>query len=266
MCTSSRVSTLFSPSWIPSECRLVAAASFVDWWGRWQSSSTVKRPELEVGWRKWKKTSENSECSSKWTREGAAGPQSCMQWQVFDSPIAEMQWHEFFTTASEYRRQVSRTWGLTLAPPGPKWLQSQHTPFISMSPEPCTRVASGNVCWKKGQIGSHSPAVELSDIMRETEPSQLRVLSSMCCFSLNLSASVSPDTKNNRSCFLFYSLHLPMDYSPPGSSVHGDSPGQNTWVGSCSLLQRIFPTQGSNPGLLHCRHILYHLKHQGSPI
>ena len=161
----------------PQECRLVAAASFVDWWGRWQSSSTVKRPELEVGWRRWKKTSENSECSNNWTKEGAAGPQSCMQWQVFGSPIAEMQWHEFFTTASEYRRQVSRTWGLTLAPPGPKWLQSQHTPFISMSPEPCTQVASGNVCWRKGQIGSHSPAVELSDIIRE----KLSRLSSGCC-------------------------------------------------------------------------------------
>ena len=41
--------------------------------------------------------------------------------------------------------------------------------------------------------------------------------------------------------------------------------GQNTGVGSLSLLQRIFPTQGSNPGLLHCRLILYHLSHKRSP-
>ena len=41
-----------------------------------------------------------------------------------------------------------------------------------------------------------------------------------------------------------------MDYSPPGSFVHEDSPGKNTGVGSRSLLQEIFPTQGSNPGLL----------------
>ena len=40
-----------------------------------------------------------------------------------------------------------------------------------------------------------------------------------------------------------------MDYSPPGSSVHGDSPGKNTGVGYHSL-QRIFPTQGANPRLL----------------
>ena len=43
------------------------------------------------------------------------------------------------------------------------------------------------------------------------------------------------------------------------------SPGQNTGVGSYSFLQGIFPTQGSNPGLLHCRQILYCLSHQGSP-
>ena len=44
-----------------------------------------------------------------------------------------------------------------------------------------------------------------------------------------------------------------------------DSPGQNTGVGSLSLLQGIFPTQGSNPGLLHCRRILYQLSHKASP-
>ena len=56
-----------------------------------------------------------------------------------------------------------------------------------------------------------------------------------------------------------------MDCSLPGSSVYRDSPGKNTGVGSHSLLQGIFPTRGSNPGLLHCRQILYHLSHQGSP-
>ena len=43
-----------------------------------------------------------------------------------------------------------------------------------------------------------------------------------------------------------------------------NSPGQNTGVGSCSLLQGIFQTQRLNPGLPHCRRILYHLSHQGS--
>ena len=56
----------------------------------------------------------------------------------------------------------------------------------------------------------------------------------------------------------------PMDCSLSDSSVHGDSPGKNTRVGYHALLQGIFPTQGSNPGLMHCRQILYHLSHQGS--
>ena len=44
-----------------------------------------------------------------------------------------------------------------------------------------------------------------------------------------------------------------------------NSPGQNTGVGSLSLLQGIFPTQGLNPGLPHCTQILYQLSHKGSP-
>ena len=44
-----------------------------------------------------------------------------------------------------------------------------------------------------------------------------------------------------------------------------NSPGQNTGVGSHSLLQGIFPTQGSNPDLPHCRQILYQLSHQERP-
>ena len=57
----------------------------------------------------------------------------------------------------------------------------------------------------------------------------------------------------------------PVDYSPPGSSVHGDSSGKKTGVGCHALLQGIFPTQGSNPDLPHRKQILYRLSHQGSP-
>ena len=60
-------------------------------------------------------------------------------------------------------------------------------------------------------------------------------------------------------------LHDPMDCSPPGSSVHGDSPGKNTGMSCHGLLQGIFPTQGPSPGLPHRRRILHHLSHQGSP-
>ena len=44
-----------------------------------------------------------------------------------------------------------------------------------------------------------------------------------------------------------------------------ENSGQNTGVGRFSFLQGIFPAQGSNPGLLHCRQILYQLSHKTSP-
>ena len=56
-----------------------------------------------------------------------------------------------------------------------------------------------------------------------------------------------------------YHHHLPL-------SSLWNSPGRNTGVGSHSLLQEIFPTQGLNLGLLHCRQILYCLSHQGNPL
>ena len=52
---------------------------------------------------------------------------------------------------------------------------------------------------------------------------------------------------------------------PHGLYSQWNSPDQNTGMGSLSLLQGIFPTQGSNPDLLHCRQILYQLSHKGSP-
>ena len=64
--------------------------------------------------------------------------------------------------------------------------------------------------------------------------------------------------KSLQSCL---ALCDPMDYSPPGSSVHGDSPGKNAGVGCHALLQGIFVTQGLNPRLfrlLQWREVLDH--------
>ena len=56
----------------------------------------------------------------------------------------------------------------------------------------------------------------------------------------------------------------PMDGSPSGSSVHGILQARILkWV--AISFSSIFPTQGSNPGLLHCRKILYRLSYEGSP-
>ena len=64
-------------------------------------------------------------------------------------------------------------------------------------------------------------------------------------------------------CMKVTQLHLmlcdPIDYSP------WNFPGQNSGVGSLSLLHGIFPTQGLNPGAPHCRQVLYQLSHKGSP-
>ena len=54
----------------------------------------------------------------------------------------------------------------------------------------------------------------------------------------------------HRPCVRAKSLCDPMECSPPGSSIHGDSPGKNTGVGCQALLQEIFPTHGSKPHLL----------------
>ena len=79
-------------------------------------------------------------------------------------------------------------------------------------------------------------------------------------------------TTNLFTCFISYSeVKESESHSVVSDSLwsHGlyspwNSPGQHTGVGSCSLLQGIFPTQGSNPGLPNCRCILYQLSHKGS--
>ena len=73
-----------------------------------------------------------------------------------------------------------------------------------------------------------------------------------CCCSCSLVAKLCP------------TLCDPMDYSPPASSVHGILQARIlAWENPFS--RWIFRTQKSNPGLLLCRGILYHLSHQGIP-
>ena len=70
---------------------------------------------------------------------------------------------------------------------------------------------------------------------------------------------ISPPSENESHSVVFNSLR------PHGLHSPWNSPGQNTGVGRLSFLQGIFPTQGLNPGLLHCRQILYQLSHKGNP-
>ena len=78
---------------------------------------------------------------------------------------------------------------------------------------------------------------------------------------LGLNVSLKVKVLVSQSCLTL----RPMDGSPPGSSVHGISQARIlTGVGCHSFLQGVFPTQGVNLGLLHCRQILYCLSQQGS--
>ena len=73
---------------------------------------------------------------------------------------------------------------------------------------------------------------------------------------LLLMPSIFPRISENHSC-------VGLIMTPWNSPWN--SPGQKTGMGSCSLLRGIFPIEVSNPGLPHCRWILYQLSHQGSP-
>ena len=79
---------------------------------------------------------------------------------------------------------------------------------------------------------------------------------------LELSCFFDSESEVTQSCL---TLCDPMDCSLPGSSVHGIFQAIVNSIGvDCHfLLQGIFPTQGSNPGHLHCRQMLYRLSHQG---
>ena len=94
---------------------------------------------------------------------------------------------------------------------------------------------------------THPPLASLTPSVPPTH--QMLQLLVLCCV---LSHSVTSNSCN------------PMGCSPPGSSVQGDSPGKSIGVGYHAFLQGIFPTQGLNPDLPHCRWILYHLSHQGN--
>ena len=73
---------------------------------------------------------------------------------------------------------------------------------------------------------------------------------------------VNSESEVAQSCL---TLCNPMDSNPHQSPRPWDFLGKSMGVGCHFLLQGIFPTQGSNPGLPHYRQMVYHLSHQGSP-
>ena len=84
-------------------------------------------------------------------------------------------------------------------------------------------------------------------------------------YNLNITSSKGSERKWKWSCSVVSDSLRPRGRQPTRLLRPWDSPSKNTGVGCHFLLQGIFPTQGSNPGLLHCRQTLYRLSHQGSP-
>ena len=126
-------------------------------------------------------------------------------------------------------------------------------------------LASSRRWWKTGKPGMLQ-SMGLQSQTRLNDSKTLRwettsqIYSPPILTSAVLFRSLSPHPYRSRVCVLCanslqscLTLCNPLDCSPPGSSVHVDSPGRNTGVGCHALLQGVFSTQGSNSDLPHCR-------------
>ena len=120
------------------------------------------------------------------------------------------------------------------------------------------------------EIKPRSPALQVDSLPRELfsihAEKSFRENSS-CVYDKNSpeSGNKGDITQHCAVCLVTQSCPIlcdPMDCNPLGFFVHGDSLSRNTGLDCHALLQGIFPTQRSNPGLPHCRWIIYCLSHK----
>ena len=144
-----------------------------------------------------------------------------------------------------------------------------HSPFHVLPVVNSTGVSTGVHVFS--QIMVFSGYVPSSGIAGSCDSSLLRTVHTVLHSGCTNSHS---HQRCRRACFLHTLsasslsrvwLCNPMGCSPPGSSVHEDSPGKSSGVGRHAIPQGILQTQELHPGLPHCRQILYQLSHQGSP-
>ena len=124
-------------------------------------------------------------------------------------------------------------------------------------------------------IGSPGPSSRRKGSWALKEEKGTNFFSTLHCFSHIRCFILNSELLGQKSLRLIFftclvtqscpTLCNPRGCSLPGSSVHGDSLGKNTGEGHHALLQDIFPTQGSNPGLLHCRWTLLPFEPPGKP-
>ena len=98
----------------------------------------------------------------------------------------------------------------------------------------------------------------LSFLLKKGKISPIRLYTYICVYIHKLKTFKAGESE---SCSILTDSLWPHGLCSPWNSL-----GQNTGVGSLSLLQGIFPIQGSNPAFPHCRQILYQLSHKGSPL
>ena len=119
--------------------------------------------------------------------------------------------------------------------------------------------------WK--QVANYDDTVEW--LHQNSRQRILVVTPEMPCSAAKESLSVTPKLthyQGEKKFFFISSRSVVFDsLRPHGLYSPWNSLGQNIGVGNISLLQEIFPTQELNPGLPHCRRILYRLSHKGSP-
>ena len=107
-------------------------------------------------------------------------------------------------------------------------------------------------------IWPESLEVLFLELLMSTHFTEKTISTSRCTFSMFLFGL----RLVAKSCPI---VAAPWTVAPPGSPVHGDSPGENSGVGCHFLLPGIVPTRESSPRLLHCRQSLYRQSYEGSP-
>ena len=130
-------------------------------------------------------------------------------------------------------------------------------------------------CARRNRQLENSISIKDFNLQLKTLPGLEKETPSLDGFTGEFSQNSGTDTFNLTKLFqkaekeeilpqLTLTLCDPMDCSLPDFTIHGIFPGRSAGVGCHFLLQGIFPTQGLNPGLPHCRQMCYHLSHQGS--
>ena len=209
--------------------------------------------------------------------------------------MRSLPWREENTRASSGMK-TARRWPSTNQGAGPRWEPNLPPPWSQTFSLPAVSGLSQQTMLKakiiqaaatwfsngegNGVAGRWKPAMGVEEWPWISNTSLTAWFDSLCAGVVLMSVKSNLKTRSkwpegkpgslqigDYRDFISYESHSVVSDSlwPHGLHSSWNSPGQNTGVGSLSLLQGIFPTQGSNPVLPKCRWILHQLNHKGSP-